>query len=403
MKMMRKIIRSKTFGPVLLGLCLLAVLVILPTGYENAMSYRNADRVDALVLSTDESDIVDTGLVRSGEQRCRVRILGGQFAGVESVAVNRLNGSLAQDKLFAPGDRAFVVVSHSGGKITTVYMTDHFRLDKEIILVGLFLLLLLVFAKGTGLRAILSFVDTILLLWKVLIPCLLKGWNPIWVSMAIVLVLTCLVLSLIYGLDRRCLAAISGAALGILVTAVLGYFFTDLFQIHGAVMESGESLLYAGYQHLDLTKIFVASIFLGSSGAVMDLSVDICSAVCEVVEKKPDIGAREAISSGLAVGRAACGSTTTTLLLAYSGSYIALLMVFMAQGTPVSLMLNYKYVAAEIVHTIVGSFGLVTVAPLTAVTSGLLLTGRKRKAVVAGYHACGKDQNGGKGCHHIRK
>ena len=78
-------------------------------------------------------------------------------------------------------------------------------------------------------------------------------------------------------------------------------------------------------------------------------------------------------------------------------------MVFMAQGTPVSLMLNYKYVAAEIVHTIVGSFGLVTVAPLTAVTSGLLLTGRKRKAVVAGYHACGKDQNGGKGCHHIRK
>ena len=65
------------------------------------------------------------------------------------------------------------------------------------------------------------------------------------------------------------------------------------------------------------------------------------------------------------------------LLLAYSGSYIALLMVFMAQGTPVALMLNYKYVAAEIVHTIVGSFGLVTVAPLTAITSGLLLTGRR--------------------------
>ena len=106
----------------------------------------------------------------------------------------------------------------------------------------------------------------------------------------------------------------------------------------------------------------------------MDLSVDICSSVYEVVQKKPDIRAKEAILSGFAVGRAACGSTTTTLLLAYSGSYIALLMVFMAQGTPVELMLNYKYVAAEIVHTIVGSFGLVTVAPLTAITSGLLLT-----------------------------
>ena len=107
----------------------------------------------------------------------------------------------------------------------------------------------------------------------------------------------------------------------------------------------------------------------------MDLSVDICSAVYEVVQKKPDIRAREAIASGFAVGRAACGSTTTTLLLAYSG-YIALLMVFKAQGSPVELMLNYKYVAAEIVHTIVGSFGLVTVAPLTAITSGLLLSHR---------------------------
>ena len=108
----------------------------------------------------------------------------------------------------------------------------------------------------------------------------------------------------------------------------------------------------------------------------MDLSVDICSAVHEVVEKRPDIGPREAIASGFAVGRAACGSTTTTLLLAYSGSYVALLMVFMAQGTPVEFILNYKYVAAEIVHTVVGSFGLVTVAPLTAITSGLLLTRR---------------------------
>ena len=103
---------------------------------------------------------------------------------------------------------------------------------------------------------------------------------------------------------------------------------------------------------------------------------NICSAVYEVVQKRPDITAREAVASGFAVGRAACGSATTTLLLAYSGSYIALLMVFMAQGTPVEFILNYKYVAAEIVHTVVGSFGLVTVAPLTAITSGLLLTRR---------------------------
>lgn len=378
MKLSELIGKAPALAPVLLALLLFIGLMLLPTGYEGALTYQNADRVRAEVLSTDESDVFDTGLLRTGEQRCRIKILAGQFTGRETDAVNRLNGSLEQDKLFAPGDIAFVAVSHNGGEITAVTMTDHYRLDKEAILAGLFLLLLVLFAGKTGLRAVLSFVVTILMIWKVLVPCLLKGYNPVWVSLFLVAVLTFLTLSLIYGWDRRCLAAFSGALGGILVTTVLGSIFTELFRIHGAVMESSESLLYAGYQHLNLTQIFVASIFLGSSGAVMDLSVDICSAVYEVVNKKPDLSAWEAVSSGFSVGRAACGSTTTTLLLAYSGSYIALLMVFMAQGTPVEFMLNYKYVAAEIIHTIVGSFGLVTVAPLTAITSGILFTRRQR-------------------------
>lgn len=162
------------------------------------------------------------------------------------------------------------------------------------------------------------------------------------------------------------------------MTCILGIFFTDLFRIHGAVMVYSESLLYAGYQDLNLTQIFMASIFLGSSGAVMDLSVDITSAVHEVVEKRPDITRWEAICSGINVGRAAMGTMTTTLLLAYSGGYISLLMVFMAQGTPLTHIFNYKYVAAELIHTVIGSFGLVTVAPFTAFCAGMLLAERKK-------------------------
>ena len=143
-------------------------------------------------------------------------------------------------------------------------------------------------------------------------------------------------------------------------------------------MSYSESLLYSGYQDLNLTRIFMSSIFIGSSGAVMDLAVDICSAVNEVVEKKPGIGKWEAVRSGMNVGRAAMGTMTTTLLLAYSGGYVALLMVFMAQGTPIWNILNYKYVASEIIHTVVGSFGLVTVAPFTALTAGMLLAGRQK-------------------------
>lgn len=117
----------------------------------------------------------------------------------------------------------------------------------------------------------------------------------------------------------------------------------------------------------------------------MDLSVDITSGVYEVVCKRPDISPREAIRSGMRIGQAAMGTMTTTLLLAYSGGYLSLLMVFMAQGTPVLHILNYKYVSSEIIHTLVGSFGLVTVAPFTAVMSGLVLTwvGRPQKAEMA--------------------
>ena len=367
----------RTLAPTFLAAVILLVLIFLPTGFEGALTYQNADRVKARVISTDESDIVDTGLIRTGEQRCTVLILGGMFEGQETQAVNRLNGSLSQDKIFAPGDTAFIAVSHSGGEITAATMVDHYRLDKEGVLALIFLLLLVVFAGKTGLRAILSFAVTLLTMWKVLVPCLLKGYDPVAVAFLSVIFMNLVSLSLIYGWDRRCLASAMGAGLGIGVTALLGYVFTDALMIHGAVMESSESLLYVGLSNIDLTRIFIASVFIGSSGAIMDLSVDICSAVYEVTQKRPDISQKEAIFSGFAVGRAACGSTTTTLLLAYSGSYIALLMLFMAQGTPIEFILNYKYVSAEIVHTIVGSFGLITVAPLTAVTSGLLFAKKK--------------------------
>ena len=147
---------------------------------------------------------------------------------------------------------------------------------------------------------------------------------------------------------------------------------------NGAVMTNSESLLYSGFENLNLTQIFMASVFIGASGAIMDIAVDITSAVNEVVEKKPDISAKEAVMSGIHVGRAAMGTMTTTLLLAYSGGYLTLLMVFMAQGTPIYNILNYKYVASEILHTIVGSFGLVAVAPFTALMSGILLVNRKK-------------------------
>ena len=357
--------------------CILFILFLffLPTGYQEI--YREADQCVAKVLETDDSAIIDTGLVRSGEQRCKLEIISGKFKGEQTEGVNMLNGSLEQDKMFYPGDTAQVVVSYDGDEILMVTMIDHNRIPMELVMGVIFIIFLILFAGRTGIRAVLSFLLTILALWKILVPSYLKGYNPIWMGLIFTLILSLLIIALVYGFDRRCASAVSGTFLGVLVTCVMGAVFTDLFKIHGAVMSSSESLLYAGYQDLNLTRIFMASIFIGASGAIMDLSVDITSAVYEVVEKRPDIGWKEAVKSGMNVGRAAMGTMTTTLLLAYSGGYIALLMVFMAQGTPLINILNYKHVAAEMIHTVIGSFGLVTVAPFTALCAGVFLTHKK--------------------------
>lgn len=360
-------------APVWACLAMIVILLFIPTGFEGNLVFQESDIRPALVLSTDESSIIDTGLVRSGEQRCQVKILSGSFRGQTAEGRNMLNGSLEQDKLFSAGDKALVRINYQNGQILNISMIDHYRAPWELLLAGLFILLLVAFAGWTGLRAVLSFVLSVLMIWKVLVPLYLKGWNPIWVGLAITLTLTVLIIALVYGFDRRCAAAVSGAFLGILLTCVMGGVFTNLLHIHGAVMSYSESLLYAGYQHLNLTRIFMASIFIGASGAIMDLSVDITSAVYEVVQKQPTLSRKEAIRSGMNVGRAAMGTMTTTLLLAYSGGYVALLMVFMAQGTPLTNIFNYKYVAAELLHTVIGSFGLVTVAPFTALCAGMFL------------------------------
>ena len=104
---------------------LILALMLLPTGYEGAVQYQEAERCVAEVMTVDNSSIVDTGLVRSGEQRCTLHFTNGAFDGETAVGVNMLQGSLEQDKLFEPGDKAQVVISHSGGSITHVTMIDH--------------------------------------------------------------------------------------------------------------------------------------------------------------------------------------------------------------------------------------------------------------------------------------
>lgn len=373
---------KKDFAVLASCLFISGVLMLLPTGFEGALQFRDAEKCKALVEEADNSRLIDTGLIRSGQQVCVVKILSGKFKGKELEGWNMLGGSLSQDKLFKSGDKVQAVIHYGDGEIGTefysVNLIDYYRLNGELILAIAFALFLIAFAGTTGLRSVFSFIITILVLWKILIPLYLNGVNPVLSGILVVGIMTFVILALVYGFDRRLVSSFSGSMLGILFAAFLSFMFTKVFHIHGAVMENSEALLYSGFQDLNLTQIFMASVFIGASGSVMDLSVDITSAVNEVVKsakgKGIEITRKEAVRSGLAVARAAMGTMTTTLLLAYSGTCIALLMTFMAQGTPLYNILNNNVVSAEIINTIAGSFGLAMTAPLTAVIAGTVLT-----------------------------
>ena len=368
---------STVFGCLIISIILLAI----PTGFEGALQFRDAEKCRVLVEEVDNSKLIDTGLIRTGQQVCSVKILSGKFKGQLTEGWNMLGGSLSQDKLFRPGDVVQAIVhsetSESGTVFYSVNLIDYYRLKVEFILAVAFAVFLISFAGMTGIRSVFSFVITILVLWKILVPFYLKGFNPIITGIVVVAIMTFIILALVYGFDKRLVSAFSGSMTGILFAAILSFVFTKKFHIHGAVMANSESLLYSGFQNLNLTQIFMASVFIGASGSVMDLSVDITSAVNEVVttarKKGVPVTKREAVKSGMAVARAAMGTMTTTLLLAYSGTCIALLMVFMAQGTPVYNILNNNVVSAEIINTIAGSFGLAMTAPITALISGTVL------------------------------
>lgn len=351
-------------------LILLIVLVILPTDKQR---YIYTEGVKAKVLAVDNSGVLSTGLFKQGDQRVTIEIETGSYKGTMVDANNMLTGSLAEDKIFVEGDQAWVLIGfNEDGDINFANMIDHYRLDKEAILIAVFAIVMVIFSGFTGIRTLISFAFTLLSIWKILIPAMLYGFNPIMIALIVGNILTITTILLVTGFTKKSYAAIASVIFCSFATCILAIIFGNYFNIHGAVMERSESLLYAGFSNLNLTAIFQAGIYLASSGAILDLAVDISSALDEVVKNNPEVSRRDLIKSGFNIGKSVVGSQTTTLLFAYLGSYLSIMMVYMAQGTPLLNILNSKTIAAEILHTFVGCIGLVLVSPLTSVICGFL-------------------------------
>jgi uncharacterized membrane protein len=366
--------RRDTVFIAIAGIFTLLILAI-PTGFEGSAIQANAMRARVRIIEVNNERLKIIGPVRQGEQQLEVRLLSGRFKGQVYSTSNHLMGKMELDKAFVTGDVALAVLNLTeNGTIAHVQVFDHYRTGKTIFLCALFILVTILIMGWMGIKILITFVFSATALIRILYPMILRGWDPIFGAVIITLLITALILFLVGGLSRRALTAFCGAAGGVVFTAILAFVFTGWFKIHGAVRPFTETLLFSGYGHLNLAHLFIAGIFIAASGAMTDLSMDVAAAMDEIKKQQPAITRLGLMRSGFTVARQAAGTMSTTLLLAYSAEYTAMIMTFVAQGVPLENVINMVWVSSEIVHTLVGCFGLMLVAPLTVFSGGMLLT-----------------------------
>ena len=359
--------------PVFLVLGLIVLTMgLLVYGGQNSKKEKNSNlaEVKAVVLEVDDSEVIKAGISQIGFQQLTIKIDSGPYQGQQIPAVNQLVGKMELDDYYNPGDKIVAAIATEGGKIQHAKALSLYRQDWQLAMFGLFVVCLLLFARFVGLKALFSFIASLYITWNFLIPGLLEGKNPLlWTALFLVLIIGIIIFA-VAGFTKKGLAAFIGTLGGLLLTIGITLFFGEKMVMDGMNAPFAETLLFSGHFNLNMLHIFYAAIVIGASGAAMDVAIDVAASMEEIKLKKPEISMQELVQSGFNVGRAVIGTMTTTLLLAYSGGYLTLLMLFMSKDSSFVRILNLKMVAAEIMRTVVGSTGLVLVAPLTAIVAG---------------------------------
>lgn len=356
------------------------LLCLLPDPYLNVTSTFPREKVR--IEAVDNSLLSAVGITYNGVQPCQVTILSGEHKGETYSSYNYLNSALDKDKLFAPGETAWAMLQE-GTNGLTITLIDHYRTAIELSTVGVLALALILFGGVIGCGAMVSLVASAVIVWKLLIPLLLEGLNPMLAAFVTVIVLTIIIDLLVAGFTKRCLVAILGSLAGTLMTCFSAILLTHLLKLDGGDLPYVVPLLAQSSMGVDTRSLYIGMVFLANSGALMDLSMDVSVSMEEIHHHRPDVSRAALMKSGLKVGRSVLGTMTTTLMLAYSGNYLSMLMYFVGQGTPLLDIINLKYVSSQLLNTLVGSFGLVVAAPLTALIAGFAYTGERPRRKVA--------------------
>jgi|LGOV01.1.fsa_nt_gb uncharacterized membrane protein len=365
---------------------LILILIVLLTsqtalasdfGMDELVSVRGIVVEIVTHMTADDLGAQPSSMIQE-RQVVKVRILEGDYEGKEYLVENNL-GDNEYYNIRVKEDQEIILVVDKTSDIMQVHISSYVRDKYEMYIVGLFLVLLVVIGRAKGVKSIVTLGITILVILKFMLPLIIKGTSPILVSVIASVIITIFTLFVVSGINEKTMSAILGTLIGVLLSATIAYMVGTMASLTGLNSEESAMLLYLpGEVDLNLQGILFAGIVIGTLGAVMDVSMSISSSMHEIKSIKPDITIKELMESGMNVGRDIMGTMTNTLILAYTGASLPILMIFTAYNSTMTDVLNLDVIATEIIRAITGSIGIVLTIPITAVIAGIFL-GRRHK------------------------
>jgi uncharacterized membrane protein len=302
----------------------------------------------------------------------------------------------------APGDQIRVVANDLFGGAAGVEpsagveaysFADFERRSPLYLLAAIFAVVVVALARWKGVRSLIGLALSLVVVTQFMVPAILEGSSPLLVALVGALAVMLVTISLAHGTGVTSMAAVLGAAASLFVTALLAVLFVELAKITG--FSSEEASLLRGSTSategsgLSLEGLVLAGMVVGALGVLDDVTVSQASTVLAIFRANPAQGLRRVFGSALSVGRDHLSATVNTLVLAYVGAALPILLIFENQDTTFGDALNRESVAGEVVAMLVGSIGLVLAVPLTTALAAWLLQRMPATAVAAagdGHH-----------------
>jgi uncharacterized membrane protein len=257
---------------------------------------------------------------------------------------------------------------------------DHDRTRPLLILALIFAVAVVALSRWRGFAALIALAVTAVMLTQFVLPAILKGSNPLLVAVVGGAVIMTVALFLTHGINAESSIALSGTIAALGLTVLLGWFFTEFCQLSGLAAE-GASTAKQFSPDLDLAGLLVAGMVIGALGVLDDVTVTQAAAVWELSAANPSARRRELIGAGLRIGRTHVASVVNTLVLAYAGAAMPILITFAIQGLPGRYVLSTEMVAMEVVRGLVGSLGIIAAVPLTTALAAMAVADRNRELV----------------------